>query len=151
MREQGELTSGQVADIAASFQEAAVDILVEKSLAACRAVGAPRLAIGGGVAANRRLRELLDDTGRRAGIECFYPPLELCTDNATMIAVITSNNRVSQRRSASPPVRLRVTSPPLRAGMPHHALRSWGTCRSSNRPETGAPRRLAEPTYERVP
>ena len=101
VREQGTLSQQQTADIAASFQEAAVDILVDKSLAACRVVRARQLAVGGGVAANRRLRELLDDTGARAGIDCFYPPLELCTDNATMIAAV--GDFYLERGAASPP------------------------------------------------
>jgi N6-L-threonylcarbamoyladenine synthase len=75
-----------VADVAASFQEAVVDQLVTKLFAVADEVDAPMVAIGGGVAANRRLRErvaaLADTAGRRA----FLPPPELCTDNGAMIA-----------------------------------------------------------------
>ncbi|MET0276115.1 MAG: tRNA (adenosine(37)-N6)-threonylcarbamoyltransferase complex transferase subunit TsaD [Acidimicrobiia bacterium] len=75
-----------IADVAASFQEAVVDQLVAKLEAAADAADAPTLVLGGGVAANSRLRErvaeLADATSRRA----FLPPLELCTDNGAMIA-----------------------------------------------------------------
>jgi N6-L-threonylcarbamoyladenine synthase len=75
-----------VADLAASFQAAVVDVLTEKLAAAAEAIGARTLVIGGGVAANSALRaavaRLGDETGRRA----LVPPPELCTDNAAMIA-----------------------------------------------------------------
>jgi N6-L-threonylcarbamoyladenine synthase len=88
VHDRGQLSPVEVADIAASFQEAAVEILVEKSLAACRAVDASTLAVGGGVAANARLRALLDSAKAASGIECHYPPAWLCTDNAAMIAAV---------------------------------------------------------------
>ena len=76
----------EVRDVAASFQEAVVDVLVEKLVAAADDAGARTLVIGGGVAANSRLRarvlEAADASGRRA----FVPPLSLCTDNGAMIA-----------------------------------------------------------------
>jgi N6-L-threonylcarbamoyladenine synthase len=75
-----------VADVAASFQEAVVDALVTKLVAAADAHGAPTLVIGGGVAANSELRArvaaVAEATGRRASL----PSPELCTDNAAMIA-----------------------------------------------------------------
>jgi N6-L-threonylcarbamoyladenine synthase len=74
------------ADIAASFQEAIVDVLVAKAMAALKAEGRNQLVVSGGVGANRRLRECLTATARRAGAEVFYPPLEFCTDNGAMIA-----------------------------------------------------------------
>ncbi len=74
------------ADIAAAFQAAAVDVLVGKSLAACRASGAVRLVVAGGVGANARLREHLTREAAASGIEVFYPRLEFCTDNGAMIA-----------------------------------------------------------------
>ena len=77
---------GCAADIAAAFQEAAVDVLVTKSLAACRARGAQRLVVAGGVGANQRLREWLTADARMHGIEVYYPALEFCTDNGAMIA-----------------------------------------------------------------
>lgn len=82
-------TSGDpvnVPAIAAAFQEAVVDVLATKTLAAARAVGAAEVALAGGVAANVALRERLARDLRRAGIPFRYPPIALCTDNAAMIA-----------------------------------------------------------------
>ena len=75
-----------VADIAASFQEAVVDQLVTKLLAAADEAGAPVLAIGGGVAANSRLREQVAAAAAGSGRRSFLPPMALCTDNGAMIA-----------------------------------------------------------------
>jgi len=76
-----------VADLAASAQEAIADILSHKAVRAAVRRGVPRLVIGGGVAANARLRELVAERGAEAGIEVFVPGKELCTDNAAMVAV----------------------------------------------------------------
>lgn len=76
----------QAADIAAAFQAAAVDVLVGKSLAACRQSKAERLVVAGGVGANSRLREQLTREAMADGVEVFYPRLEFCTDNGAMIA-----------------------------------------------------------------
>ena len=81
------LTSQQVANVAASFQEAVVDCLVGKAMLAVRKTGLRTLCVGGGVAANRRLREQLDAHTRAAGVELHIAPLELCTDNAVMGAI----------------------------------------------------------------
>jgi N6-L-threonylcarbamoyladenine synthase len=75
-----------VADIAASFQEAVVDQLVTKLVAAADEAGAPVLAIGGGVAANSRLRERVAAAAEVSGRRAFLPPMALCTDNGAMIA-----------------------------------------------------------------
>jgi N6-L-threonylcarbamoyladenine synthase len=75
-----------VPDIAASFQEAVVDQLVSKLVAAADDTGAPVLAIGGGVAANSRLRERVADAAEATGRRSFLPPMSLCTDNGAMIA-----------------------------------------------------------------
>jgi N6-L-threonylcarbamoyladenine synthase len=75
-----------VADVAASFQEAVVDQLVAKLFAVADEVDAPTVAIGGGVAANRRLRERVAELADAAGRRAFLPPPELCTDNGAMIA-----------------------------------------------------------------
>lgn len=72
-----------VADIAASFQAAAVDVLIQKTLAALEVTGAPRLVVAGGVAANRHLRERLEN---EMPVPVLIPPISLCTDNAAMIA-----------------------------------------------------------------
>jgi N6-L-threonylcarbamoyladenine synthase len=76
-----------VADVAASFQEAVVDVLVEKSLAAVRETGFRRLCVGGGVAANARFREQMTARCAAADIELHIAPLSLCTDNAVMGAI----------------------------------------------------------------
>ncbi|MCB2229993.1 tRNA (adenosine(37)-N6)-threonylcarbamoyltransferase complex transferase subunit TsaD [bacterium] len=73
-------------DIAASFQEAVVDILVEKTVKAAKEKNIRDVTISGGVAANSRLRELMQERLTRAGKRFFYPPIQLCTDNAAMIA-----------------------------------------------------------------
>lgn len=81
------LDARQIADIAASFQEAVVDCLVVKSLRAIEMTGIRRLCIGGGVAANRRFRERIEAEAKSAGIELFIAPIALCTDNAVMGAI----------------------------------------------------------------
>ncbi len=74
------------ADLAASFQAAATDILVTKALRAAREHGLDQLAVVGGVAANSRLRSEMERHASADGIRAFFPPLELCTDNAAMVA-----------------------------------------------------------------
>jgi N6-L-threonylcarbamoyladenine synthase len=75
----------EVADVAASFQETMVDILLEKSFRACSRHGLKTLAVGGGVACNTRLREKGRQRAAAAGVEIFFPPPAWCTDNAAMI------------------------------------------------------------------
>lgn len=75
-------------DICASFQEAVVDTLVEKTLAAARRFRAKNIVIGGGVAANSRLRAALVERGMKAGFAALFPPPALCTDNGAMIALV---------------------------------------------------------------
>ncbi len=75
-----------VADVAASFQEAVVDQLVDKLALAAETTAATTLVLGGGVAANSRLRERTADLAAATGRGVFLPPLALCTDNAAMIA-----------------------------------------------------------------
>ncbi|WP_166877204.1 tRNA (adenosine(37)-N6)-threonylcarbamoyltransferase complex transferase subunit TsaD [Salinibacterium sp. ZJ450] len=77
-----------VADVAASFREAVVDVLVTKAIAACRDLGVPRLLLGGGVVANARLRQVATERADAAGIALRIPPLSLCTDNGAMIAAL---------------------------------------------------------------
>lgn len=79
-----------VADVAASFQEAVVDVLVEKAIAACREHGARDLLIGGGVAANSRLRALAQGRCDSAGVRLRVPRPKLCTDNGAMVAALGS-------------------------------------------------------------
>lgn len=77
-----------VADVAASFREAVADVLTQKAVAACVEYGVPRLLLGGGVAANARVRELAAERAAAHGIELRVPPLSLCTDNGAMIAFL---------------------------------------------------------------
>ncbi len=83
-RERGEEIP--VEDIAASFQAAVVDVQVSKITRAARETGVSRVVLAGGVAANRYLRERLEEALQGEGIELYYPTLELCADNAAMIA-----------------------------------------------------------------
>jgi N6-L-threonylcarbamoyladenine synthase len=78
------------ADVAASFQEAVVDVLITKSLAACKESGIDKLIIAGGVAANHRLRELAKQRCESAKVELRIPPANLCTDNGAMVAALGS-------------------------------------------------------------
>lgn len=83
----------QLADLAASFQEAVVDCLVSKSRQAIRRTGLSRLCVGGGVAANRRLRERLQEAASQDGFELIIAPPDLCTDNAVMGAIAVEHLR----------------------------------------------------------
>ncbi len=78
----------ELPDVVASYQEAIVDVLVEKTIQAARVNGINRIVVCGGVAANGRLREKFTAAAGKANIELFIPPTVLCTDNAAMIAAI---------------------------------------------------------------
>jgi N6-L-threonylcarbamoyladenine synthase len=80
-----------VPDVAASFQEAVVDVLTAKAVDACRTHGVETLLIGGGVAANSRLRALAEERCSRAGIALRVPRPKLCTDNGAMVAALGSH------------------------------------------------------------
>ena len=88
--EERELDGDQVsiADVAASFQEAVCDVLSAKAMDACAATGATDLLIGGGVAANSRLRALLAERAGEQGVQLRTPSPALCTDNGAMIAAL---------------------------------------------------------------
>lgn len=81
------LTEQRIADIAASFQAAAVEVLVGKCEQALKQCNRERLCVGGGVAANALLREQLGEMTRRLGVELHVAPMSLCTDNAAMAAI----------------------------------------------------------------
>jgi N6-L-threonylcarbamoyladenine synthase len=81
------LSPRQVADLAASFQEAVVDCLVGKAFAALRQTGLGVLCVGGGVAANGRLRQQLSQQAERQDVRLHVAPPRLCTDNAAMGAI----------------------------------------------------------------
>jgi N6-L-threonylcarbamoyladenine synthase len=84
------------ADLAASFQQAAVDVLVEKARQALRRTLLKRLAVGGGVAANRSFRSALERMVAEESAELFIPPLSLCTDNAAMAAMAIEKWRLQE-------------------------------------------------------
>ena len=77
-----------VADVAASFSEAVADVLTKKAVDACRANGVGHLVIGGGVAANSRLRALAQERCDAAGVQLRVPRPGLCTDNGAMVAAL---------------------------------------------------------------
>jgi len=86
-RRTGNLCEQGRADIARAFVDAAVDVLIAKSIQALRRCNCERLVVSGGVSANRQLRERLGEALAPHGARAFFPPLELCTDNGAMIAL----------------------------------------------------------------
>jgi N6-L-threonylcarbamoyladenine synthase len=89
-----------VAAVAASFQQAVVDVLTRKAVAACRDLGVSDLVIGGGVAANSRLRAVAEHRCAAAGLRLRVPRPELCTDNGAMVAALGAE-LVARDRPAS--------------------------------------------------
>ena len=87
------------ADVAASIQEAIVDVLVEKTFNAVEATGVTAVGGGGGVLANRRLRARLREEADRRGVDLFIPSVRMCTDNGAMIAAVA----VDRLRNGAPP------------------------------------------------
>jgi len=85
-KEQKEGKKTPIPDIAASFQEAVVDVQVQKTMAAAEEKGATSILLGGGVVANSRLRERMASETERRGLRLLFPSSELCTDNGAMIA-----------------------------------------------------------------
>lgn len=100
-----------VPDVAASFQEAVADVLTAKAIDACRELGIEHMVLGGGVAANSRLRTLLAERCEKAGVELRRPRPGLCTDNGAMIAVLGAQVIEAGRAPSS----LRI---PADSGMP---------------------------------
>jgi N6-L-threonylcarbamoyladenine synthase len=90
-----------VADVAASFQEAVCDVLVRKALDAAATEGIDDLLIGGGVAANSRLRALAEERAAAVGVRVRVPRPGLCTDNGAMVAALGSS-MVAAGRAPSP-------------------------------------------------
>jgi N6-L-threonylcarbamoyladenine synthase len=85
-REQAAGRRVEAADLAASFQEAIVDVQVSKTMRAAEETGVTTVLLGGGVVANTRLRERMEAAGSEQGIRVRFPPPDLCTDNGAMIA-----------------------------------------------------------------
>ncbi|MEQ8848274.1 tRNA (adenosine(37)-N6)-threonylcarbamoyltransferase complex transferase subunit TsaD [Botrimarina sp.] len=94
-----ELPEQRRADIAASFEEAVVDCLIGKSELALRQTGFDTLCVGGGVAANGRLRERLEAAAAEHGHRLYIPPMSLCTDNAVMGAIAIERFRAGKFES----------------------------------------------------
>ena len=92
------LDHGSRADLAAEVQEAIAEVLAAKAVAALKQTGLQRLIVAGGVGANARLRERLNDAANKAGAEVFYPKLEFCTDNGAMIAFAGAMRLAHARR-----------------------------------------------------
>jgi N6-L-threonylcarbamoyladenine synthase len=103
-----------VADLAASFQEAVVDCLVAKAMRAARQTALGVLCVGGGVAANSRLRERLSEEAGQRAIELVIPPLSLCTDNAVMGAIAVERLEAGLVE----PLTLDITPGLVRGGLP---------------------------------
>ncbi|HYG74953.1 MAG TPA: tRNA (adenosine(37)-N6)-threonylcarbamoyltransferase complex transferase subunit TsaD [Planctomycetota bacterium] len=109
-----DLSEAERIEVAGSFQEAACTILVAKTLAACKREGIRSVAVGGGVACNGRLRELFRERAaqERPPIDVFFPPPELCTDNAAMSAGLAYHRAKS---GDCDPLDLEVDPTPKRA------------------------------------
>jgi N6-L-threonylcarbamoyladenine synthase len=90
-----------VADVAASFQEAVVDVLTRKAVLACRENGVDHLQVGGGVAANSRLRTMAQERCEAAGIQLRVPRPGLCTDNGAMVASLGAQMMLRGRTPSS--------------------------------------------------
>ncbi len=92
VKKQGKPTNrNDLAHLAASYQEAIVDVLVEKTLKAAMMKSVSQIVVCGGVASNSRLRDHFAVKSEEYGMELFIPPPVLCTDNAAMIAVVGDN------------------------------------------------------------
>jgi N6-L-threonylcarbamoyladenine synthase len=110
----GPVKGRRLADLCASFQEAVAETLVDKTVAAAKRFGARDVVIGGGVAANSRLRTLMKERGESAGFVVRLPSRILCTDNAAMIAHVGERLMRAHRRS-----------PRATRADPSLPLRSW--------------------------
>ena len=91
------LSDQEVADVAASFQECVVDVLVGKTMRAAEMSGLDRVIVGGGVAANRRLRARLQEEADARGLDLVLPEMRFCTDNAAMVAGLAYHDLAAGR------------------------------------------------------
>ena len=96
-----QLNAADQADLAAEFQEAVTEVLAVKAIAACRQHRLSQLVVAGGVGANQRLRQRLDQAMAKIGGRVFYPELELCTDNGAMIAFCGAQRLLQGDRPAA--------------------------------------------------
>nr|WP_300004203.1 tRNA (adenosine(37)-N6)-threonylcarbamoyltransferase complex transferase subunit TsaD [Tissierella sp.] len=98
----GQKQKGQeiiVEDVAASFQQAILDVLVDKTFRLAKEKQSEKIVIAGGVAANTALRSMMEERGKKEGIEIFYPSKILCTDNAAMIGSAAYYNYINGKES----------------------------------------------------
>ena len=84
----GNFSKEELPDVVASYQEAIIDVLIDKTLKAAKENSISQVVVCGGVAANSRLRQRFVEATAKAGMELFIPPMILCTDNAAMIAAL---------------------------------------------------------------
>lgn len=80
------IVSGSKSDISASFQDSVINTLIKKSMLACQIKNVSRMVVGGGVAANSKLREKFKQEAKNKGIDCYFPSRGFCMDNAAMVA-----------------------------------------------------------------
>jgi N6-L-threonylcarbamoyladenine synthase len=115
----GELGEQTRADICLAFQEAIVEVLTKKSITALKQTGLSRLAVAGGVGANKQLRDGLSHAAAKKRFEVFYPKLEFCTDNGAMIAFAGAMRlRHEGRRTMNFPIKPRWDLETLAAPSP---------------------------------
>lgn len=121
-REQAAGRPVPVADVAASFQEAVVDVLTRKAVLACREHGVDTLQVGGGVAANTRLRAMAQSRCEDAGITLRVPRPGLCTDNGAMVASLGAQMMLKERPASdlSLPADSSLPVTDVRTGLPVH-------------------------------
>jgi N6-L-threonylcarbamoyladenine synthase len=93
------LQKENLVNLVASFQEAIVDVLLEKTFSACRNLGYVKILVSGGVAANSRLREKFYQKAKSVNVDVCIPPLNLCMDNAAMVACLGYYEYISNRFS----------------------------------------------------
>jgi len=88
-----------IEDVAASFQQAVLDVLVEKSFSLAKIRKSNKIVLAGGVASNQGLRDMMEARGRKEGIDIYYPNRTLCTDNAAMIGSAAYFNYIEGKES----------------------------------------------------
>lgn len=107
-----------IPDVAASFQQAVVDVLVSKTIRAAQETGVKAITMAGGVAANSRLREDLSKAAHQIGLKLYYPPLLLCTDNGAMVASL-AYYKLKQGKISEFDLDARASSPLSEEGVWH--------------------------------